>query len=130
MELLDCSVEFVKEWLKSQFAPGMSWDNMGKHWHIDHFVPVTSFNLEIKEEQNKCFHWSNMQPLTKEQNLEKGAKIPTSPEQERHKIKIKNFKQTMDRKSSLPSTKGNVDGKQLDTLEESAASDALQKLSL
>ena len=41
----------------------MTWENHGKIWEIDHILPCASFDLTILEEQKKCFHYTNMQPL-------------------------------------------------------------------
>jgi hypothetical protein len=42
----------------------MSWDNYGKFgWHLDHIKPCKRFDLTSKDEQKKCFHYTNMQPL-------------------------------------------------------------------
>jgi len=62
MELIGCSIDFLKKHLESQFVVGMSWENYGK-WHIDHIRPCAGFNFSIPEEQRKCFHYSNLQPL-------------------------------------------------------------------
>ena len=43
----------------------MSWDNHGDIWEIDHILPCSSFDLTKLEEQQKCFHFSNHQPLFK-----------------------------------------------------------------
>ena len=51
----------------------MSWDNYGD-WHIDHIRPCCSFDLSKIEEQEKCFHYSNLQPLWAEENMTKGGK--------------------------------------------------------
>ena len=51
----------------------MSWENYGE-WHIDHIKPCASFALSIEEEQHKCFHYSNLQPLWSIDNLKKGSK--------------------------------------------------------
>ena len=51
----------------------MSWDNYGE-WHIDHIRPMASFNLQEQEEQLKCCHYTNLQPLWAEENLRKGNK--------------------------------------------------------
>ena len=47
------------------FKPGMSWENYGKIWEIDHIKPCDSFDLTKLEEQQKCFHYTNLQPLFK-----------------------------------------------------------------
>ena len=62
-ELLGCSIKIAKEHLESKFLPTMSWENYGKYWHIDHIVPCNSFDLSTEEEQKKCFHYTNLQPL-------------------------------------------------------------------
>ncbi len=63
LELLGCDVNFLKAHLESKFLPTMTWDNYGKLWHIDHILPCASFDLSNPEQQNKCFHYSNLQPL-------------------------------------------------------------------
>lgn len=73
MKLIGCSIEFLREHLEKQFIKGMSWNNYGK-WHIDHIIPCASFDLTKPEEQRKCFHYTNLQPLWAEENLSKGAK--------------------------------------------------------
>jgi hypothetical protein len=66
----------------------MNWDNWGHNgWHIDHIIPIASFDLTQKSEQEKCFHYTNLQPLWAEENLSKQDKIPwqeRSAENERH----------------------------------------------
>lgn len=61
--LLCCSVIELKNYLESKFLPTMNWENYGKYWHIDHIIPCSSFNLIDEEEQKKCFHYTNLQPL-------------------------------------------------------------------
>ena len=64
----------VIDHLVFQFREGMTLDNYGQ-WHVDHIRPCSSFNLLDIEEQKKCFHYTNLQPLWAEDNLKKGNKI-------------------------------------------------------
>jgi hypothetical protein len=73
-ELLGCTTEELKVHLTNLFLPDMTWANYGK-WHVDHVIPCASFDLIKEEEQKKCFHFSNLQPLWKTANLRKGAKL-------------------------------------------------------
>lgn len=77
--LIGCPVEFVMGWLESKFQEGMSWENYGRPdgdhfsgWHIDHVKPCSSFDLSDPEEQKKCFHYTNLQPLWAIDNMKKG----------------------------------------------------------
>ena len=75
-KLLDCSIDFLKKYLESKFKFGMTWDNYGKNgWEIDHIRPCASFDLSKPEEQCKCFHYSNLQPLWVSENRQKSNKI-------------------------------------------------------
>lgn len=70
IDLLGCSIDFLKQHLELKFKPGMFWQNYGK-WHIDHKRPCASFDLSKPEEQCKCFNYTNLQPLWAEENLSK-----------------------------------------------------------
>lgn len=73
IELLGCSIDECRKYLESKFLKGMSWENKSE-WHIDHIKPCISFDLTNPEEQAKCFHYTNLQPLWAIDNLRKGAK--------------------------------------------------------
>jgi len=73
MFLIGCSIDYLMYHLQEQFTKGMSWDNYGD-WHIDHIKPCARFDLSKPEEQRKCFHYTNLQPLWAEENLRKGDK--------------------------------------------------------
>ena len=73
-ELTGCTWKELLDHLQKQFTDGMSWEN--RHlWHVDHILPCASFDLSKPEEQRKCFHFSNLQPLWAEENMRKGSKI-------------------------------------------------------
>lgn len=75
LNLLGCSVSELKQYLQSNWLPGMSWENYGlRGWHIDHKKPCASFDLTSLEQQRACFHYSNLQPLWWRDNLSKGAR--------------------------------------------------------
>lgn len=74
LELIGCSIKFLKKYLKSRFVKGMSWKNYGK-WHIDHIIPCAKFDLSKVSEQRKCFHYTNLQPLWAFDNMSKGVKF-------------------------------------------------------
>lgn len=71
---LGCSIPFLKKFLEDKFTHGMNWDNWGIHgWHIDHIVPLSSFDLSKREELLKAVHYTNLQPLWGVDNLRKGG---------------------------------------------------------
>ncbi|MGA2028887.1 MAG: hypothetical protein ABSG87_02295 [Verrucomicrobiota bacterium] len=81
LTLLGCSLEQFKSHLESQFTRGMNWKNYGRAWHIDHKEPCSSFDLSKPEDQRRCFHYSNLQPLGAKDNWCKHARIiPTQRE--------------------------------------------------
>lgn len=71
-QLLGCSWEELKTHIESKFLPGMDWSN--RHlWHVDHITPLAS--AKTVEEVEKLCKWHNLQPLWREDNLKKGAKL-------------------------------------------------------
>lgn len=74
LELLGCTIAEFRAHLESRFTDGMTWENYGTHWHIDHKRPCASFDLSQPEQQRQCFHYSNMQPLGASQNISKGSR--------------------------------------------------------
>jgi hypothetical protein len=79
VRLVGCTAGQLKEHLESQFELGMSWENFGTYWHADHIIPLAWFDLDDKNQQRWAFHYSNLQPLTKQDNLRKNAKIAWRP---------------------------------------------------
>jgi len=76
-EIIGISHEGFREYIKSTWKPGMTWENYGVGgWHIDHIIPCAAFNLLDPEQQKKCFHYTNMQALWEIENISKGCKLP------------------------------------------------------
>jgi len=76
LSLIGCSVEELKQYIEKQFKDNMDWNNYGiKGWHIDHIIPCVKFDLTKLEEQKKCFHYTNLQPLWWYENLQKSDKV-------------------------------------------------------
>lgn len=72
IELLGCTGKEANQYLESLFQDGMTWKNYGE-WEIDHILPCISFDLTKPDEQKKCFHYTNLQPLWREDNNKKRA---------------------------------------------------------
>ena len=77
LEYVGCSVEYLRTYLENQFEKEaercghpISWENQGE-WHIDHIRPCASFDLDLEEERDKCFHYTNLQPMWGPDNLSK-----------------------------------------------------------
>jgi hypothetical protein len=78
VELLGCGKDTFLNHLESQFTEGMTWENYGlKGWHVDHIIPISSYDLTNEDEVKKACHYLNLQPLWWQDNLEKGNKIRT-----------------------------------------------------
>ena len=76
--LLGICADECRKYIEGLFTEGMSWDS---NIHIDHIVPCASFDLSDPEQQRRCFHYTNLQPLWGPDNLEKSAKWTPQAEQ-------------------------------------------------
>jgi hypothetical protein len=74
-KLIGCSIEHFTSHIESKFQRGMSWENYGTRWHIDHIMPVSKFDHTIPAHVRQCWHYTNLQPLWAEDNLAKSDKI-------------------------------------------------------
>jgi len=71
---LGCSIEFFKSYIEQKFQTGMSWENYGE-WHLDHIIPLASFDLTNTEQFLNACYYTNYQPLWAEDNLKKYNKM-------------------------------------------------------
>ena len=74
ISFLGCSLDELKKHLGFQFQPGMTWDNYGQ-WHIDHKVPLSSFDLTDLEQIKLACSYNNLQPLWAKDNRSKSDKV-------------------------------------------------------
>ena len=75
ISLLGCNVPTFMEWIESQFVEGMTFENHGSVWHLDHVIPCSKFDNCIETERLRCFNWSNIQPLFGAINLKKKNRV-------------------------------------------------------
>jgi len=76
IKYIGCTVPELKAHLEAQFKSGMSWENHSNHgWHIDHILPLASFDLTKEENLYKACHYTNLQPLWAIDNLKKNDKL-------------------------------------------------------
>ena len=76
-DLIGCSFNELRKHLESKFTEGMTWDNFGFGWHVDHIIPCWVFDLNDIEEQKKCFHYTNLQPMRAMDNFNKSFGVQT-----------------------------------------------------
>jgi len=68
--LLGCSIAFYRNYLSTKFIEDMSWDNYGK-WHIDHIIPLFSFDLSKEDQVKIALNFKNTQPIWPRNNIKK-----------------------------------------------------------
>jgi hypothetical protein len=73
---LGTTFEDAKIRLESKFRKGMTWQNHGSVWEIDHIVPLASFDLSRPESLKIANHISNLQPLFIHENRKKRDAVP------------------------------------------------------
>ena len=83
---IGCSSSFLKSYLESKFyshhktGVEMNWGNWGAgygKWNVDHILPLAAFDLTNEEQLSVVCHYTNLQPLWFEENMSKGAKVPS-----------------------------------------------------
>ena len=76
VELLGCSIEYLRNYLERQFELGMTWDNYGVHgWQIDHIIPLSYFNFSDPDQQKRACHYTNLRPMWAVDNIRKSNKL-------------------------------------------------------
>ena len=67
----------LKKHLEEQFVEGMTWDNYGRGWWLDHKIPVRAFNFKSTKNTDfkRCWALDNLQPMWKKENMCKNGKL-------------------------------------------------------
>lgn len=76
-KLIGCTIEQFTAHMEKQWKPGMTWENYGTRWHVDHIIPCAKFDHTIPTHVQQCWHYTNLQPLWAEDNLAKSDKLNT-----------------------------------------------------
>lgn len=77
--VVGCTRAQFKKHLEVQFKRGMTWENYGTHWHVDHILPCASFDHSNPRHVKQCWHYTNLRPLEAEKNIIKSDTI-TEPQ--------------------------------------------------
>jgi hypothetical protein len=69
------ALEF-KAHMERQFVAGMNWLNHGE-WHVDHIIPLSSFNLLDESERKIANGLANLMPIWAKDNFKKSDSVLT-----------------------------------------------------
>lgn len=74
--LVPYSLQELIAHIERQFTRGMTWQNWGPYWHLDHIIPVSSFKFTSADcaEFRACWALTNLRPLRAQENIRKSAK--------------------------------------------------------
>lgn len=75
VELLGCSVPEAVRHIERQFHDGMTWENRGVKWHLDHIRPLAGFDLTDPAQLAQACHFTNLRPLAAVANIAKGDRV-------------------------------------------------------
>ena len=74
-DYIGCTTKIFKQHIEAQFVDGITWNNYGSEWHIDHKIPLRYKQDGIPptlEEVIERLHYKNTQPLLASENMLKG----------------------------------------------------------
>lgn len=73
LAMLGYTKEDLLRHIEKQFFGGMSWQNMDR-WHIDHIVPIASFDKSSPDWFVKAWGLPNLRPIWARENMTKNSK--------------------------------------------------------
>jgi hypothetical protein len=78
---IGCDSKFLLHHITSQFTAGMTMDNHGTVWHLDHIYPLSKADLTDRVQFLAAANWRNLRPMLGPENLEKSDAV--TPEAQR-----------------------------------------------
>lgn len=63
---------------KQFFHNGMTAENYGSYWHVDHTIPCKWYSSS-DEDMKRCWSLANLRPMMGPENQKKGSKVPPNP---------------------------------------------------
>jgi len=73
------TVARLRKHIESTIPEGYTWADYGgtriDSLQIDHIIPISAFNLTYASHRKKCFHYTNLRLITREENQRKGSSI-------------------------------------------------------
>lgn len=72
---LGCDLSFIREWISAMFTNGMTWENYGSLWVIDHIVPFRMFDIFNEDDLKVCWNYRNLMPLLDADNGKKQGNV-------------------------------------------------------
>ena len=72
-------VGFIQH-IERYMLDGMTYDNFGKVWSLDHIVPTGLFDFDDAADLELCYNYWNIMPMFLNDNRDKGASVHFSLE--------------------------------------------------
>jgi hypothetical protein len=61
--------------INNNLLDGMTLDNFGNEWGLDHIVPVELFDLTNEDDLSLCYNFNNIMPMFNHDNRMKGGSV-------------------------------------------------------
>ena len=75
-KIFGCTKEMLLAHIESQFTEGMSWENRGNYWHLDHIMPLSLLDMVSCELTfRSANNYRNLRPMIGKENISKGNKV-------------------------------------------------------
>jgi hypothetical protein len=75
LKYLSIDKEGFIDYINSKLLDGMTLENFGSVWGIDHVVPVELFDLNNEDDLRLCYHFINIIPMFNNDNRFKGGSV-------------------------------------------------------